>query len=177
MRLAQNLDPNKNTLDSMKYLNIQIYFSGCQRIPFLVVEDLLLLPDPVKKFISERFDQEYNGAVGVLSSLRLDGTPNGSPKHFRVRDDDHLEFTDVFSQTLSDVLRKTPEVTVVFFDPEAVVGYRIRGRAALETFGPLFTSAARQLKNLGFKPKALVSIAVDEVQILTYGPATGKNVA
>jgi hypothetical protein len=137
---------------------------------------MTLLPDLVKKFIEERYDKEYNGAVGVLSSLRGDGTPNASPKHFRIRDDGHLEFTDVFSQTLSDVLKTHPDVTVVFFDPKAVIGYRMRGRAVLETFGPLFQQAASQLENMGFKPKAIVSIALEEVQSLTYGPGTGKKI-
>jgi phenylpyruvate tautomerase PptA (4-oxalocrotonate tautomerase family) len=135
-----------------------------------------LLPETVKKFIEERYDKEYNGAVGVLSSSRIDGTPNASPKHFRVRDNEHLEFTDVFSQTLSDVLKMHPEVTVVFFDPKAVMGYRMRGRAVLETFGPLFQQAANHLESMGFKPKAVVSILLEEVQSLTYGPQTGKTI-
>jgi predicted pyridoxine 5'-phosphate oxidase superfamily flavin-nucleotide-binding protein len=133
-----------------------------------------LLPEALKKFMSERFDKEYNGAVGVLSSLRIDGTPNASPKHFRVRDDDHLEFTDVSSQTLRDVLTKTSDVTVVFFDPQAVIGFRLKGKASLETFGPLFQQAASQLENMGFKPKAVVSIKIDEVQSLSFGPNTKK---
>ena len=134
-----------------------------------------MLPDSAKKFIQERFDSEYNGAVGVLSSLRSDGTPNASPKHFRIRDDDHLEFTDVFSTTLSDVLKTHPDVTVVFFDPKAVIAYRIRGKAMVETFGPLFQQATNQLENMGFKPKAVVSVLVEDVQSLTYGPETGKK--
>ena len=137
---------------------------------------MTLLPDSVKKFIEERYDKEYNGAVGVLSSFRSDGTPNASPKHFRVRNDNHLEFTDVFSQTLSDVLKTHPEVTVVFFDASAVMGYRMRGKAVLGTFGPLFQQAANQLENMGFKPKAVVSITLEEVQSLTYGPGTGKKI-
>lgn len=135
-----------------------------------------MLPDEVKKFIDERHDKEYNGAVGVLSSFRSDGTPNASPKHFRVRDSQHLEFTDVFSQTLSEVLKAHPEVTVVFFDPKAVIGYRMRGKAVLETFGPLFQQAANHLEGMGFKPKAVVSVLLEEVQSLTYGPQTGKKI-
>ncbi len=126
--------------------------------------------------MSERFDKEYNGVVGVLSSLRIDGTPNASPKHFRVRDDDHLEFTDVLSQNIHDVLTKTPDVTVVFFDPQAVNGYRLKGKASLETFGPLFQQAASTLENMGFKPKAVVKIKIDEVQSLSFGPNTGKKI-
>lgn len=135
-----------------------------------------MLPDTVKKFIQDRFDKEYNGAVGVLASLRSDGTPNASPKHFRVRDDEHLEFTDVFSTTLSEVLKKTPDVTVVFFDAQAVIGFRMRGKAIMETFGPLFSQAADQLENLGFKPKAVISIKLDDVQSLMFGPNTGKKI-
>ena len=136
-----------------------------------------MLPDTVKKFIQDRFDKEYNGAVGVLSSLRSDGTPNASPKHFRVRDDEHLEFTDVFSTTLSEVLKKTPDVTVVFFDAQAIIGFRMRGKAVMETFGPLFQQAANHLENLGFKPKAVVSIKLDEVQSLAFSANTGKKMA
>jgi len=135
-----------------------------------------LLPDTLKKFMLEKFDKEYNGCVGVLASLRTDGSPNASPKHFRMRDDEHLEFTDVFSQTLGDVLKKTPEVTVTFIDPQAVIGFRMRGQAILETFGPLFQQAANQLQNMGFKPKAVVSIKIDEVQSLSFGPNTGKKI-
>ena len=108
--------------------------------------------------------------------MRNDGTPNAAPKHFRVRDDEHLEFTDVFSQTLGEVLKKTPQVTVVFFDAKAVIGYRVRGNAVLETFGPLFQQAANQLESIGFKPKAVVSVKVDELQFLQYGPNTGKKI-
>lgn len=135
-----------------------------------------MIPDGLKKFITDRYDKEYNGTVGVLASLRVDGGANAAPKHFRIRDENHLEFTDVFSHTLGDVLKKAPEVTVVFFDTEAVIGYRINGKANLETFGPLFQQAANQLENLGFKPKALVSIEISEIQSLSYGPNTGKRI-
>ena len=136
-----------------------------------------LIPENLKKFMSERYDKEYNGVVGVLASLGVDGSPNASPKHFRVRDEHHLEFTDVFSRTLGDVLKKTPEVTVVFFDPQAVIGFRLKGKALLETFGPLFNQAANQLQNMGFKPKALVSIAISEAQALSFGPNTAEKIA
>jgi predicted pyridoxine 5'-phosphate oxidase superfamily flavin-nucleotide-binding protein len=135
------------------------------------------LPDAVRKFIEDRFDKEYNGTVGVLSSLRNDGSPNASPKHFRIRDAEHLEFTDVFSTTLSDVLKKTPEVTVVFFDPQAIIGFRMKGKAIMETFGPLFQQATDRLDSLGFKPKAIVSIALEDVQSLAFSANTGKKIA
>lgn len=136
-----------------------------------------MLPDVVKKFIEDRFDKEYNGCVGVLSSLRTDGTANASPKHFRIRDDEHLEFTDVFSATLSDVLKKTPDVTVVFFDAQAVIGFRMKGRAVMETFGPLFQQAADRLETLGFKPKAIISIKLEDIQSLAFSANTGKKIA
>jgi len=136
---------------------------------------MVMLTDAVKKFIQDRFDKEYNGCVGVLASLRSDGTPNASPKHFRIRNDEQLEFTDVFSTTLSEVLKKTPDVTVVFFDPEAIIGYRMRGKAVMETFGPLFQKAADSLKNLGFKPRAVVSVKLEEVQSLSFSPKTGQK--
>jgi len=135
-----------------------------------------MLTDELKKFLNERYDEEYNGSVGVLSYLRSDGTPSGSPFHFRVRDDEHLEFTEVFSQTLGDALKKFPDVTVVFFDPKAVTGYRMKGKATLETFGPLFGQAASRMESMGFKPKALVNIIIEQVESLTYGPNTGKGV-
>jgi predicted pyridoxine 5'-phosphate oxidase superfamily flavin-nucleotide-binding protein len=138
---------------------------------------MVVLPDTVKKFIGDRFDKEYDGCVGVLASLRGDGTPNAAPKHFRIRDDEHLEFTDVFSTTLSDVLKKTPDVTVVFFDPQAIIGFRMKGRMSMETFGPLFQQAADHLENLGFKPKAIISIKIEEVQSLTFSANTGKKIA
>jgi len=135
-----------------------------------------LIPDSLKKFMSERFDKEYNGVVGVLATLTVDGNPNASPKHFRIRDEKHIEFTDVFSQTLGEVLKKTPRVSIVFFDPQTVIGFRLRGKASLETFGPLFNHAASQLENMGFKPKALVNIEIDEIQSLNFGPNTGKKI-
>lgn len=135
-----------------------------------------MIPDSLRKFLAERFDKDYNGAVGVLATLAVDGNPNASPKHFRIRDENHIEFTDVFSHTLGEVLTKTPRVSVVFFDPQAVIGFRLKGKASLETFGPLFNHAATQLENIGFKPKALVSIEIDEVQSLSFGPNTGKKI-
>jgi predicted pyridoxine 5'-phosphate oxidase superfamily flavin-nucleotide-binding protein len=136
-----------------------------------------LIPESLKKFMTEKFDKEYNGSVGVLASLTVEGNPNASPKHFRIRDENHMEFTDVFSHSLGDVLRKTPKVTIVFFDPQAVIGFRIRGQATLETFGPLFQQAASRMENMGFKPKAVVSIEIDEIQSLSFGSNTGKRLA
>ena len=135
-----------------------------------------MIPDSLKRFMSEKFDKEYNGAVGVLAYLTVQGDPNASPKHFRIRDENHIEFTDVFSQTLGEVLQKTPRVSVVFYDPQTVIGFRIKGKASLETFGPLFQQAASQLENIGLKPKAVVSIDIDEVQSLSFGPNTGKKI-
>jgi len=135
-----------------------------------------MVPENFKKFMTEKYDKEYNGVVGVLGSLRVDGGPNAAPKHFRIRDETHLEFTDIFSNTLGDVLRKTPEVVVVFFDSQAVIGFRLKGRATLETFGPLFQQTATRLQNIGIKPKALVSIEINEIQSLSYGPGTGKKI-
>ena len=134
------------------------------------------IPESLKKFMSENHDKEYNGVVGVLATLTADGNPNASPKHFRVRDETHLEFTDVFSQTLGEVLKKAPQVSVVFFDPNAVTGFRLKGKASLETFGPLFQRATTQLQHIGFKPKAVVSINIDDVQSLSFGPAKGKKI-
>jgi len=125
--------------------------------------------------MSERYDERYSGVVGVLGSLRLDGSPNASPKHFRIRDKDHLEFTDIFSQTLGEALKKTPEVTVVFFDPKAVLGFRLKGKAYLETFGPLFQQAATRLENIGLKPKAVVSVEIGEVESLSFAPNPGRQ--
>ena len=65
---------------------------------------------------------------------------------------------------------------MVFFDAEKVIGFRLKGNAELEAFGPLFQQAVTQLENIGFKPKALVSIEIDEVQSLSYGPDTGKKI-
>ena len=135
-----------------------------------------MIPEDFKKFMVEKYDKRYNGVVGVLGSLRVDGGPNAAPKHFRIRDESHLEFTDIFSRTLGDVLRKTPEVVVVFFDAQAVVGFRLKGQANLETFGPLFQQAATRLEDIGIKPKALVSIEIDEFESLSYGPSTGNKV-
>ena len=136
-----------------------------------------LIPDNLKKFLSENFDKEYDGAVGVLASLTTEGEPNASPKHFRIRDENHLEFTDVFSQTLNKVLQKPSQVIVVFFDPKAVTGFKVKGTASLETFGPLFQQTASRLEHIGFKPKALVSININEIQSLSFSPNTGKRLA
>lgn len=135
-----------------------------------------MIPDSFKKFMTEKRDKRYDGTVGVLATLTLDGNPNASPKHFRIRDESHIEFLDVFSQTLGDVLKKTPQVTVVFFDAQAVMGFRLKGKASLETFGPLFQQSVTQLEKFGLKPKALVSIEVEEVQLLGFGPETGKKI-
>ena len=135
-----------------------------------------MIPDNLKNFVSERYDKEHNGTVGVLATLTADGNPNASPKHFRIRDESHIEFTDIFSQTLGEVLKKAPQVSIVFFDAQAVMGFRLKGKASLETFGPLFHQAANRLENVGFKPKALVCIDVDEVQSLSFGPNTGKKI-
>jgi predicted pyridoxine 5'-phosphate oxidase superfamily flavin-nucleotide-binding protein len=138
---------------------------------------MVVIPEAAKRFIEERFDKEYNGTVGVLGSMGIDGTPNASPKHFRIRDDEHLEFTDVFSKTLGEILKKVPDVAIVFFDPQAVIGYRFKGKAELETFGPLLQQAADQLESMGFKPKAVVLVKIEEVQWLHYGPDAGKKLA
>lgn len=139
--------------------------------------EMAQLTDQIKKFIQERYDAEYDGSVGVLSSLAPDGTPNSAPKHFRIADDEQLEFTDVFSTTLGTVLKDHPEVTVVFFDPKAVIGYRFKGKALMENTGFLFERAVSHLQEMGFKPKAIVKVKIDEIRFLQYGPDAGKKLA
>lgn len=135
------------------------------------------ITDAIRQFIQERYDQEYDGAVGVLSSLAPDGTPNSAPKHFRVSSDEALEFTDVFSTTLGTVLKDHPDVTVVFFDPKTVIGYRFKGKAVIENTGFLFDRAVSHLQEMGFKPKAIVKVRIDEIRFLQYGPDAGKKLA
>lgn len=138
-------------------------------------ESVKLTPE-IRKFIQERYDAEYDGSVGVLSSLSPDGSPNAAPKHFRVSADEQLEFTDVFSTTLGTVLKDHPDVSVVFFDPQAVIGYRFKGRAEMESTGFLFERAVSHLQEMGFKPKAIVKVKINEIKLMQYGPDAGKKI-
>ena len=115
------------------------------------------LTEEAKKLISEL----HPGLVATASKA---GKPNLSAKgSFRVLDDEHVMFTDVFSPGTVANLRENPQVSAMVFSDSPRKGCRIWGKAEVLDSGDLFDAVSAEFAAKGRKVNHVVKIKVEEV--------------
>ncbi len=111
--------------------------------------------------------------LGFVATVRLDGSPNLSPKGtIAVWDDDHLVFADLRSPGTVENLLANPRVDVNVVDQLVRKGYRLEGTATVHTDGDDFERGvqfyeARGLERARERIHSIVIIAVERVQRIT----------
>ena len=101
----------------------------------------------------------------LIATASKDGKPNVSAKgSFRVLDDDHVAFTGMNSPRTIANLKENPQVSIICLDSNRR-SCRIWGTAEVLDSGPLYDEAVAAMAARNMKPKHVVRIKVDEVEV------------
>jgi len=103
----------------------------------------------------------------LVATASRSGRPNVSAKgSLRVLDDDHVVFVDVASPRTVANIRENPQVAVICLDAANRKSVRLWGKAEVFNSGELFDRIGSELSARGMKPRNVVKIAVDEVEVV-----------
>ena len=130
--------------------------------------------------IPQELQQLIQGKQGWVATASADGMPNIAIKgSFRMLDDEHLMFADLYSMKTQKNLAENPKVAVMVYDEQTRQGYLFKGTAEAITAGPLYdqVEAMKALPRQLPKPKAVVRIAVQSIFNQSGGPEAGKQIA
>ncbi len=101
----------------------------------------------------------------LIATASKDGKPNVSAKgSFRVLDDDQVVFNDMNSPRTIANLKENPQVSIICLDSNRR-SCRIWGTAEVLDSGPLYDEAVAAMAARNMKPKHVVSVKVNEVEI------------
>jgi len=113
--------------------------------------------------MKEMFKNKKYAVVGTASKA---GIPHavamGSPM---VLDDETLCFACMSEGNTLHNLRENPNVTVTIIDID-VNQHQIKGKATIETSGPLFDKFKAELAKFNAVPKCIVKVAINEIYSL-----------
>jgi len=140
------------------------------------------IPDNVKAAL--------NGALKsrriVVGTASKAGVPNAVPMgNVRFLDDETIILVDNYFLKTRKNLEENPQVTVSFWDMEekegklvTKEGYQIKGKAKIETSGPLYEKIKADVKamNPNLPAKAIVLVKVEEIYDVKSGPNAGKRI-
>ncbi len=117
-----------------------------------------------------KLDETARALIGeirpaLIATASKDGKPNVSAKgSFRVLDDDHVAFNDMNSPRTIANLKENPQVSIICLDSNRR-SCRIWGTAEVLDSGPLYDEVAAAMAARNMKPKHVVRVKVDEVEI------------
>jgi len=114
--------------------------------------------------MKEMFKNKKYAVVGTASKA---GIPHavamGSPT---VLDDETLCFACISEGNTFHNLQENPNVTVTVIDADIMQQHQIKGKATIETSGPLFEKFKAELASFNVIPKCVVKVAISEIYSL-----------
>ena len=114
--------------------------------------------------MKEMFKNKRYAIVGTASKA---GIPNavamGSPT---VLDDETLWFACITEGKTFNNVHENPNVAITVIDAEVMQQHQIKGKATIETSGPLFDKFKADMAQFNVVPKCVVKVAVSEIYSL-----------
>jgi len=102
---------------------------------------------------------------GIIATADKSGKPNVSVKgSFRVLDDEHVIFGDIFSPRTVANLRENPQVCAMVLDTASRKGCRIWGKAEIIDSGETLDKMNQEFAAMKMKVNHVVRIKVEEVK-------------
>ena len=113
-----------------------------------------------------------------IATVRPDGVPSIGPKRStRIFDDHTLIFTEATGRGTYNNLKRHPKVAIAVVDREVLEGYRFVGTATVYESGEIFEQAAAASQQAGRpRPKAAVTVDIEEIYDLKPGPTAGTRI-
>ncbi len=104
--------------------------------------------------------------------------PNVAPKRStRVLDDHTLIFNEGTAKQTYKNLLENPAVSIAVVDREKLIGYRFVGTAKVLESGEIYEQAAKVSEQAGMpRPKAAVTVTIEEIYDLKPGPTAGTRI-
>lgn len=134
--------------------------------------------------------QEFmKGKQGWVATASKDGKPNVSIKgSFKMLDEEHLLFSDIFSLKTRKNLLENPQVAIMVYDVESRRGYMFQGAAELLSSGSLYDQTVESTKKAapqmpqgsrpaGWATKYVVKVSVESIYDQSAPPNGGKQIA
>ena len=111
--------------------------------------------------------------IWVLATADGGGMPNAVPLYYtKVMDDGRLVLVDNFMKKTITNIKTNPNVSVSVWRERT--GYQFKGKAHIETAGPLFEMGKSMVKDM--IPKGVVVVDVDEIYSTSPGPEAGNRI-
>lgn len=142
-------------------------------------QETTLRRDPMVKIPAD-VQQFLSGKLGWVATATPTGEPNVTPKAVQLLDDEHLVFADIFSRKTRQNLKSNPRVAITVADQATSKGYQFKGRADLQTAGPVYERLVRELKQAPMDlptPWCAVQVTVEAIFDQSPGPEAGKQLA
>lgn len=113
-----------------------------------------------------------------VATVRPDGVPSISPKRStRVLDDQTLIFTEATGRGVYNNLKRHPKVAIAVVNREALEGFRFVGIATVHESGQIFEQVVAASQQAGRpRPKAAVTVEIEEIYDLKPGPTAGTRI-
>ncbi|MGE5673503.1 MAG: pyridoxamine 5'-phosphate oxidase family protein [Mycobacterium leprae] len=114
-----------------------------------------------------------------VATVREDGLPSVGPKRStRVLNDETIVFNEGTAKGTYANLKRFPKVAIAVVDREIMDGYRFVGTATVHESGAVYEKAAAASVAAGRPaPRAIVTVAVEEIYSLKPGPTAGARIA
>ncbi|MDW7674380.1 MAG: pyridoxamine 5'-phosphate oxidase family protein [Bacillota bacterium] len=129
-----------------------------------------------------KLTQEMKDVIGsqqcFIATCDKNNRPNVAPKRStRVLDDQTLIFNEgTGKRTYANILDNSV-VSIGVVDREKLIGFRFVGNAQLLESGDLYDQAAKMSEQAGMpKPKAVVTVSIEEIYDLKPGPTAGTRI-
>ena len=108
-----------------------------------------------------------NKRYAIVATASKAGIPNavamGSPM---IVDDETVCFVCASKGKTFNNVHENPNVAITVIDAEVMQQHQIKGKATIETSGPLFDKFKEQMAKRNVEPKCVVKVAVSEIYSL-----------
>jgi uncharacterized protein len=121
------------------------------------------------KFTGNMIDAAEKPPISIMATASKDGKPNGVPIGLaKIISDDEIMLVDNFMNKTRRNIEENPVVAISFWSAKTHGGgYQFKGKAKVETSGPVFDMAMQWLHTKTppppHTPKAVVIVKVDEI--------------
>ena len=128
--------------------------------------------------LTEEMKQMIATQQCFVATASSDGTPRLGPKRStRVFDDETLIFTEGTGRGTYNNRKQNQRVAIAVVNREVLDGYRFAGTATVHESGEIYEKVAAASEAAGMpRPKAAVTVKIEEIHTLKPGPTAGTKI-
>jgi predicted pyridoxine 5'-phosphate oxidase superfamily flavin-nucleotide-binding protein len=116
----------------------------------------------------------------VVATSDIHGKPNVVPIGFtKVISDSEILLMDNYMNKTRKNIESNPQVSISVWSMEDQIGYQFKGKARIETSGPIFDNGIKWVKSRRPQtdPRAAIIVKIEEIYLIGSDEKAGKRVA